>query len=101
MSAATPVEAAAPKYDVAVSFLSADEPIARELSEGLEGLKTFFYPRHQEETACTDGLETMRKPFLDCRVMVVLYQEGWERPHGPGSRRRQSRGAVSRPNIEV
>jgi hypothetical protein len=77
MSAATPVEAAAPKYDVAVSFLSADEPIARELSEGLEGLKTFFYPRHQEETAGTDGLETMRKPFLDCRVMVVLYREGW------------------------
>jgi hypothetical protein len=76
MSAETPVEAG-PKYDVAISFLSSDEPIARELYEGLEGLETFFYPRRQEEMAGTDGLETMRRPFLDCRVMVVLYREGW------------------------
>ncbi len=46
------------KYDVAISFLASDEPIARELYNGLEGLETFFYPRHQEETAGTDGLES-------------------------------------------
>ncbi len=45
------------KYDVAISFLASDEPIARELYNGLEGLETFFYPRHQEETAGTDSLE--------------------------------------------
>jgi hypothetical protein len=66
-----------PRYDVAVSFLSSDESTARALYQGLEGLKVFFYPRHEEDTAGTDGLESMRKPFLDCRVMVVLYREGW------------------------
>jgi hypothetical protein len=66
-----------PRYDVALSFLASDEPTGRKLYEGLEGLKVFFFPRHQEETAGTDGLETMRKPFLLCRVMVVLYRQGW------------------------
>ena len=42
-----------------------------------EGMKVFFYPRNQEELAGTDGLESMRKPFFDSRVMVVLYREKW------------------------
>jgi len=68
-----------PKYDVALSFLSADEPIAAAISNRLsEGIEVFFYPRRQEEIAGTDGLESMRTPFLDdSRVVVVLYKTPW------------------------
>jgi hypothetical protein len=68
-----------PKFDVAVSFLAKDEPIAAALHEELrKGLNVFFYPRSQEDLAGTDGMESMRMAFLDdCRVMVVLYREGW------------------------
>src|SRR5215469_4940287 len=68
-----------PKYDVAISFLSKDEPTASAIYQKLtEGLSVFFFPRNQEELAGTDGLESMRKPFFDdSRVMVVLYQEPW------------------------
>lgn len=68
-----------PKYDVAISFLSEDEPIATALHARLSsGLTVFYYPRSQEELAGTDGLESMRQPFLDeTRVAVVLYKERW------------------------
>ena len=68
-----------PKYDVAISFLSADESTAAALYNSLSaGLKVFFYPRSQEELAGTNGLESMRTPFLDeGRIVVVLYREGW------------------------
>lgn len=68
-----------PKYDVAISFLSADETTAAAINQKLaEGLNVFFYPRSQEELAGTDGLESMRKPFFeDSRVIVVLYREPW------------------------
>lgn len=68
-----------PKHDVAISFLSADEPIAAALYGKLsEGLDVFFYPRSQEELAGTNGLETMRSPFLEeSRVVVVLYRKPW------------------------
>jgi hypothetical protein len=68
-----------PKYDVAISFLSQDEPIAAALRDRLtESLEVFFYPRCQEELAGTDGLESMRMPFTDeSRVNVVLYREPW------------------------
>jgi hypothetical protein len=68
-----------PQYDVAISFLSKDEPIATAIHQNLtEGLKVFFFPRNQEELAGTDGLESMRTPFFDdSRVMVVLYREPW------------------------
>jgi hypothetical protein len=68
-----------PKYDVALSFLSADEPTASALYDRLsEGLEVFFFPRKQEELAGTDGLESMRTPFLeDSRIVVVLYREPW------------------------
>jgi hypothetical protein len=70
---------AKPKYDVAISFLSKDEPTAAALHGRLsEGLEVFFYPRNQEELAGTDGLESMRKPFLeDSRIVAVLYREPW------------------------
>ena len=68
-----------PRYDVAISFLSKDEATAAAIYERLnEGLEVFFYPRNQEELAGTDGLESMRTPFLnDSRVTVVLYREPW------------------------
>jgi hypothetical protein len=68
-----------PQYDVAISFLSRDEPTAAALRDRLsDGLSVFFYPRNQEQLAGTDGLETMRTPFLsDSRVVVVLYREPW------------------------
>jgi hypothetical protein len=69
----------APQYDVAISFLSSDEHTAAALYGRLsDGLNVFFYPRKQEQLAGTDGLETMRTPFLnDSRVAVVLYREPW------------------------
>jgi hypothetical protein len=68
-----------PQYDVAISFLSKDEPIGAAITGRLSaGLKVFFYPRNQEELAGTDGLESMRTPFLnDARVVVVLYRQPW------------------------
>src|ERR1041384_970246 len=68
-----------PQYDVAISFLSKDEAQATAIYEQLnQGLQVFFYPRNQEELAGTDGMESMRKPFLDeSRVVVVLYREPW------------------------
>lgn len=68
-----------PKYDVAISFLSADENIAAGLYDRLSsGLEIFFYPRKQEALAGTNGMESMREPFYDqSRVVVVLYREPW------------------------
>src|SRR5579859_2521122 len=68
-----------PKYDVALSFLSADEPTAGAIYDRLrEGLEVFFFPRRQEALAGTDGLESMRTPFLnESRVVVVLYRAPW------------------------
>jgi hypothetical protein len=69
-----------PQYDVAISFLSADEPIAAAVYSRLsDGLSVFFYPRTQEALAGTDGLETMRAPFLreNARVVVVFYRDRW------------------------
>jgi hypothetical protein len=64
-------------YDVAISFLLSDEPIAKELYSRLEGLNVFFFPRNQEELAGTDGLESMCSPFINSRVTVVLFRDRW------------------------
>jgi hypothetical protein len=68
-----------PKYDVAISFLSQDLLIATALCDALaQGLSVFFYPRNQEDLGGTDGMESMRKPFLsESRVAVILYRGGW------------------------
>ncbi len=77
---------AQPKYDVALSFLSIDEPTAAALYNRLsEGLEVFFFPRKQEELAGTDGLESMRIPFLEgSRIVVVLYREPWGKTQWTG-----------------
>jgi len=64
-----------PVYDVAISFLVADEKIASAIKTRLAGLNVFFYPHNQEELIGTNGLESMRTPFLSARVNVVLYRE--------------------------
>jgi hypothetical protein len=70
--------ASAPKYDVAISFLARDEAFAKQVAEQLEeGLSIFFFPHTQEELVGTNGLESMREPFLDARVVVVLFRAPW------------------------
>jgi hypothetical protein len=68
-----------PNYDVAISFLARDEAAARALADQLEasGLMVFFFPHRQEELAGTNGMETLRAPFLEARVVVILFKEPW------------------------
>src|SRR5262249_45264683 len=55
------------------------QTIAGELAERLaESLKVFYFPRAQEALAGTDGMESMRTPFVSgSRVTVILYREPW------------------------
>lgn len=66
-------------YDVAISFLSGDEPLALNLHEQLsETFSVFIYPKKQEQLAGTDGLESFRQAFFSqSRLIVVLYRDGW------------------------
>ncbi len=67
-----------PKYDVAISFLTEDLALASALHDKLcEGLDVFFFPGRQEVLAGTDGLESMREPFLQSRINLVVYREQW------------------------
>jgi hypothetical protein len=76
-AAAAPV--AAPTYDVAISFLFQDQKIAQAVHDDLvvSSLNVFFFPRRQEELAGTNGMESMRTPFLGARVNVVLFRKPW------------------------
>jgi hypothetical protein len=69
----------APKYDAAISFLFRDVSTAQAIYDRLisSGLKIFFFPRNQEELAGTNGLESMREPFFDARIAVVLFTAPW------------------------
>jgi hypothetical protein len=77
--ASAPVAAAEPMYDAAISFRVPDEMTAKAIYDQLtaSGLKVFFFPRQQEELAGTDGMESLKAPFLSARVNVVLYREDW------------------------
>lgn len=68
-----------PQYDVAISFLSKDEPLAQKLYGQLsESLSVFVYSKRQEELAGTDGLASFRLVFrVQSRLVVVLYRDGW------------------------
>jgi hypothetical protein len=68
-----------PKYDVAISFLHRDEPLALQIYMRLgESLSVFVYSKKQEHLAGTDGLESFREAFLsESRVVVVLFRKGW------------------------
>lgn len=78
MAASKPKVEFGPEIDVAISFLAKHEPLAKQLKTGLEdGLEVFFFPHSQEQLAGTDGLESMRTPFMDARVVVVLFDDSW------------------------
>ncbi|MBI3319487.1 MAG: hypothetical protein HYZ89_02740 [Candidatus Omnitrophica bacterium] len=67
------------RYDVAISFLSKDQHIARELSGHLsQNFHVFVSFNEQESLAGTDGIESFRQVFREqARLVVVLYREGW------------------------
>jgi len=67
------------KYDIAISFLSRDEPLAAELAEKLSPqFNPFVFSKQQEHLAGTDGLESLREVFLkQSRLVVILYRDGW------------------------
>ena len=67
------------KYDIAISFLQQDEPVALDLHERLSpNFDVFVYSKKQEDLAGTDGTESFRKAFReDSRIVVVLYRDGW------------------------
>jgi hypothetical protein len=64
--------------DVALSFMMADIALARRLYGALsETLNVFFFERSQEELTGRHGDEVFRTPFLNARLSVVLYREGY------------------------
>jgi hypothetical protein len=66
------------QYDVAISFLHQDEPLARTIAERLAPLRVFVYSKSQEEVAGRDGVEAFRDIFRHrCKVAMVLYRRGW------------------------
>jgi hypothetical protein len=81
-----PETAAEQVFDVAISFLAADEKVASSIKSKLSGLSVFFYPHNQEELIGTNGLESMRAPFLSARVNVVLYRTRYGRTPWTGWR---------------
>lgn len=67
-----------PKADIALSFMMPDIALARRLYLALSETSTvFFFERSQEEITGRHGDEVFRKPFLDARVSVVLYRQGY------------------------
>lgn len=66
-------------YDVAISFLKQDEPLAVSLADTLaDRYESFVYPKRQEELVGTDGQETFSAVFGErARCVVVLYRDAW------------------------
>jgi hypothetical protein len=68
------------KYDVAISFLDEDEPLAAQIAEELKrsGLSVFTYSQRQAEVVGTDGATTFSNVFgRDARTVVVLARQRW------------------------
>jgi hypothetical protein len=65
-------------YDVAISFLAADQPLALQVSDALAPLRVFVYSKAQEEVAGAEGVEAFREVFRHrARVSLVLFRPGW------------------------
>ncbi len=67
-------------YDVAISFLSGDEPLASQLCECPfpETSKCLSFLKNKKETRETEGLESFRQVFFSqSRLQIVLYRDGW------------------------
>ena len=69
------------KYDVAISFLQEDEPLAIEIADrlgGRVGVDVFVYSRRQNDLVGKDGLEAFSGVFGEqSRVVVVLHRGQW------------------------
>jgi hypothetical protein len=70
---------AEPQYDVAISFVAADEPLAVQLRDSLQPpLRVFVYSKHQEQLAGRDGTEVFREVFRNqSKLVVVLHRPPW------------------------
>lgn len=66
-------------YDVAISFVAADEPLAVSLRAALQPpLSVFVYSKAQEQLAGRDGIEAFRTVFRETtRLVVILYRQPW------------------------
>ena len=67
------------KYEVAFSFLAADESLAAGVNDLLQDrYSTFFYAKRQEELVGKDGEDVFASVFGgDARTVVVFYREEW------------------------
>jgi hypothetical protein len=67
------------RYDVGLSFLAEDEPLAQELADTLqESLRVFIYSKQQESLAGKDGEEVFSRVFgHEARIVAVLYRQRW------------------------
>lgn len=67
------------KYDVAISYLSRDEDLARAIYTELAGIfNIFIYTQHQKKLAGGDGIELLREIFIEkSTLIVILYRDGW------------------------
>src|SRR5262245_41330740 len=65
--------------DVAFSFLGADEPLAKRLSERIrQQVRTFVYSEAQKDLAGKDGVEEFTRLFeKSAQFVVVLYRNGY------------------------
>jgi hypothetical protein len=70
---------ASKKWDVAISFASADEPLALQLRDLLQPPHSVFvYSKEQERLAGKDGIEAFRTAFREqATLVVILYAEPW------------------------
>ena len=65
-------------YDVAISFLAEDEPLALCVADALAPLNVFVYSKKQEELAGREGDEAFRDIFRNrARLSVVLFRPRW------------------------
>jgi|WetSurMetagenome_2_1015567.scaffolds.fasta_scaffold311080_1 hypothetical protein len=65
-------------YDLAISFLAADEPLAKEIADELAPLRAFVYSKAQEVVAGREGVEAFREVFRSrSKVSLVLFRTGW------------------------
>lgn len=66
-------------YDLAISFLAVDEPLALELSQTIASRMTsFVYSERQRELVGRDGMTEFSRVFeRDSRIVAVLHRAGW------------------------
>jgi hypothetical protein len=67
------------KYDIALSFLYDDEPLAQQIYDELKSkFEVFIYTEKQKLLVGSDGMDTFSDVFSSqSRLNVVLYRTGW------------------------